>query len=129
LVNDGKPQWVVEQVKSRMMDCINTTGKALTDLTVACLGLAFKADIDDLRESPALQITRQLTKEMACNVVAVEPNIKLDADCEGVNLVALEQALAEADVVVLLVEHQAFKQIDVKCLEGLKLVDTRGIFG
>jgi UDP-N-acetyl-D-mannosaminuronic acid dehydrogenase len=129
LVNDGKPQWVIEQVKSRLADCLNDSDKSFSDLTVSCLGLAFKADIDDLRESPALQITRQLTAQLSCQVLAVEPNIALDDDCEGVNLATLDDALNKADVVVLLVDHQSFKVIAPALLKGKQLVDTRGVFG
>jgi UDP-N-acetyl-D-mannosaminuronic acid dehydrogenase len=129
LVNDGKPQWVIEQVKSRLADCLNDSDKSFSDLTVSCLGLAFKADIDDLRESPALQITRQLTAQLSCQVLAVEPNIAMDDNCEGVNLATLDDALNKADVVVLLVDHQSFKVIAPALLKGKQLVDTRGVFG
>ena len=127
-VNDSKPQWVIDQVKSRLTDCLNASGKTLSQLTVACLGLAFKANIDDLRESPALKITRQLTQELSCRVLAVEPNIGLDEQVEGVNLVDQHEAVDHADVVVLLVEHDPFKEIPASALEGKALVDTRGVF-
>lgn len=131
-VNDGKPQWVIEQVKSRLTDSMNAAGdKTFAQLTVACLGLAFKPNIDDLRESPALKITRQLSDELSCQVVAVEPNLARDHQShhtEGLTLVDLPTALNAADVVVLLVDHNEFKLIDNKQLAGKQLVDTRGVF-
>lgn len=128
LVNDGKPLWVIEQVKARITDCLSDTGKALSDVTVACLGLAFKANIDDLRESPALEISQQLSQSLSCHVVSVEPNIDLDHKIEGVTLMSLDEALARADVVVLLVDHDEFKAIDKSRIESKALVDTRGVF-
>jgi UDP-N-acetyl-D-mannosaminuronic acid dehydrogenase len=130
LVNDGKPQWVIEQVKSRLADCINHTDKTFDQLTVACLGLAFKPNIDDLRESPALKITQQLSRELSCQVLAVEPNIPVGHEVKNLtaSLTDLTSALAAADVVVLLVDHNAFKQLDPQLLKGKQLVDTRGVF-
>ncbi|MFT5163497.1 MAG: UDP-N-acetyl-D-mannosaminuronic acid dehydrogenase [Alteromonadaceae bacterium] len=130
LVNDGKPQWVIEQVKSRLADCINHTDKTFDQLTVACLGLAFKPNIDDLRESPALKITQQLSRELSCQVLAVEPNIPVGHEVKNLTapLTDLTSALAAADVVVLLVDHNAFKQLDPQLLKGKQLVDTRGVF-
>lgn len=128
LVNDGKPQWVIEQVKARIADQLNSSGKTMADLTVACLGLAFKPNIDDLRESPALKIARELTAQLSCHVVSVEPNIEADASVDGVVLSSLDKALASADVVVLLVDHEPFKALDKASVEGKGLVDTRGVF-
>ena len=60
-VNDHKPEWVVEKVKAAIVDVLSThPEKGMADVTVACLGLAFKPDIDDLRESPAVKITQQI---------------------------------------------------------------------
>ncbi|MFT4925331.1 MAG: UDP-N-acetyl-D-mannosaminuronic acid dehydrogenase [Phenylobacterium sp.] len=132
LVNDGKPQWVIEQVKSRLAECLNVNpDKSFSQLTVACLGLAFKPNIDDLRESPALKISQQLTSELSCKVVAVEPNIPVEgegAKTDMLTLVDLPSALAMADVVVLLVDHNEFKRIEATALTGKQLVDTRGVF-
>src|SRR5690554_820691 len=76
LVNDGKPQWVLEQIRKRL-DAVHCTHPAMTrsDITVACLGVAFKPDIDDLRESPALGIAQQVAT-LGCKVQIVEPNIE-----------------------------------------------------
>lgn len=92
-------------------------------MTVARFGLAFKPDIDDLRESPALDITKKLAAEGRFKVVAVEPNIE-HSSVAGVQVVSLEQGL-QADVLVLLVDHKPFKRFRPEC--GF-VVDTRGVW-
>ncbi|MGJ6980124.1 UDP-N-acetyl-D-mannosamine dehydrogenase [Aestuariimicrobium soli] len=127
-VNDGKPDWVIDQVRSALADP-SIADKA--EKTVACLGLAFKPDIDDLRESPSLHIVERLAAELeGVNVVAVEPNVtELPKNLagRGVTLVDLEAARA-ADVVVLLVDHKEFREIPAERLEGRLLVDTKGLW-
>jgi UDP-N-acetyl-D-mannosaminuronic acid dehydrogenase len=74
-VNDAKPEWVIEQVKIKIADFLQqNSDKTIKDVIVACYGLAFKPDIDDLRESPALEITKKLA-EQGLNILAIEPNI------------------------------------------------------
>lgn len=122
-VNDGKPGWVV----ARVQQAVAATGAA-QDVTIACLGLAFKANIDDLRESPALAIARQLASSHVGTTLVVEPNIAQDATpVPGAELCSLNDALAAADVVVLLVDHEPFKAITRGQLEGKRWVDTRGL--
>ncbi|WP_298774453.1 UDP-N-acetyl-D-mannosamine dehydrogenase [uncultured Shewanella sp.] len=101
--NDQKPQWVMEKVEAAVAHIQNPT--------IACLGLAFKPDIDDLRESPALHITQALALK-GYDVLAVEPNIdtlpeKFNA-LENIKLVDLDNALQQADVIAVLVKHKAF---------------------
>ena len=101
--------------------------------TVACLGLAFKANIDDLRESPALDITERLAaKYPTGRILAVEPNIsdlpKSLAGRDNVTLVEADTAITTADVIVLLVDHAAFRKINPTGLVGRKIVDTRGFW-
>lgn len=128
LVNDGKPDWVIDQVRAALA---HESIADKTIKTVACLGLAFKPDIDDLRESPSLHIVERLAAEIdGVNVVAVEPNVtelpqKLAG--RGVTLIDLKAA-AEADVIVLLVDHKEFKAIPAERLEGRLLVDTKGLW-
>ncbi len=104
LVNDGKPHFVISKVKDAVKDMKNPK--------IACLGLAFKPDIDDLRESPALEITKMLSDVEGYEILAVEPNVeslpKVLENRKNVKLVELEQALSDADVLVVLVKHREF---------------------
>ena len=104
LVNDGKPHFVISKVKDAVKDMKNSK--------IACLGLAFKPDIDDLRESPALEITKMLSDVEGYEILAVEPNVeslpKVLENRKNVKLVELEQALSDADVLVVLVKHKEF---------------------
>ena len=110
-VNDAKPEWVIDQVKIKIADFLQANPeKTIKDVTVACYGLAFKPDIDDLRESPALEITKKLA-EQGLNILAIEPNIcELPKQLRKITLVSLEDA-EKADVCVLLVAHKQFKTI------------------
>ncbi|BDH44092.1 UDP-N-acetyl-D-mannosamine dehydrogenase [Salmonella enterica subsp. enterica serovar Choleraesuis] len=129
-VNDHKPFWVIDRVKAQVADCLTETGKRANELTIACFGLAFKPDIDDLRESPAMEIACDLAEWNAGTTLVVEPNItalpeKLSGHCQ---LVSLEQALEQADVLVLLVDHQSFKALDGSKIKQRWLVDTKGVW-
>ncbi|WP_417615569.1 UDP-N-acetyl-D-mannosamine dehydrogenase [Oceanisphaera sp.] len=129
-VNDSKPQWVIDRVKLAVADFLQANPeKTAKDVTIACLGLAFKADIDDLRESPALAITQKIAAEHPGIVVAVEPNIKaLPEKLKGsLYLVSQETAEAEADIKVLLVDHKEFKSNQYIFNPRQKVVDTRGV--
>ncbi|WP_444882603.1 UDP-N-acetyl-D-mannosamine dehydrogenase [Microbulbifer sp. PSTR4-B] len=110
-VNDFKPQWVVNQVKEILQRLLQKNpGYTSRDIVIACLGIAFKPDIDDLRESPALSIVKKIA-EFGCQVQIVEPNIEsLSENLKYMNigLTSLEQSLSEADVVCVLVKHSAF---------------------
>ncbi|ANG61157.1 UDP-N-acetyl-D-mannosaminuronic acid dehydrogenase [Marinobacterium aestuarii] len=128
-VNDSKPEWVINKVKLAVADFLQANPeKTARDVTIACLGLAFKADIDDLRESPALAITQQITATHPGPVLAVEPNIEqLPKKLEGtVQLSDLDNGLAEADVLVLLVDHREFKEVQSRASCSLHVIDTRG---
>ena len=130
-INDGKPDWVINKVKSAFTDAVLADkNKSAASLRIACLGLAFKADIDDLRESPAMVITAQIAQDFPGHVVAVEPNIsKLPANLEGkVQLVTLEEALDQADILVLLVDHREFKAVEKARVENKRVIDTRGLW-
>lgn len=127
LVNDAKPDWVVEKVKSAIFEVLQEqTELSSKDVKVACFGLSFKADIDDLRESPSMAIARSIARMHAGTVLAVEPNIDELPREETFVLVDAESALSDAHVVLLLVDHSEFKKM-VKP-EGLKLIDTKGIW-
>ena len=130
LGNDAKPGWVLEKGKAAVMDVLaRTPSRAMADIRVACLGLAFKPDIDDLRESPALDITRRFG-ELGCQVLAVEPHVDELPDRLGalpIRLVSLDEALAEADVICVLVKHSAFAGLKDRLPEATPLVDVVGL--
>ena len=126
-VNDAKPAWVVELVKARIHEFLqDNPGKKLKDVTIACYGLAFKADIDDLRGSPAMQIAHHLSLFHKGSLIAVEPNLDQTlAPISGIDLVSMGQAKQDADVHVLLVDHKEFKASKLK---GPYVIDTRGVW-
>ena len=131
-VNDSKPEWVINKVKLAVAEYLQENpDKTARDVTIACYGLAFKADIDDLRESPALAITERIASIHPGKVVAVEPNIKVlpDKIKERFCLVSEEIAEAESSIMVVLVEHKSFKKIEKNESNGTKWIDTRGILG
>lgn len=123
-VNDAKPELVYEKVRA--------AAARLRSPVIACLGLSYKADIDDLRESPALHIVERLAREKVGELLVVEPNVKqLPASLGQANnlkLVDLRQALTAADIVLLLVDHRQFKRIDRDVLKPKITIDTRGIW-
>ena len=126
-VNDYKPQWVIEKVKLTLAEfLLSDTSKTSSEITIACFGLSFKPDIDDdLRESPALNIARNIAEIHKGKVIAVEPNID-SLPNEGFELVEIEKALQEADIGLLLVDHEEFKEMEVP--KNLILIDTKGIW-
>lgn len=113
-VNDDKPQWIIQRVLNTLEQAHQASpGATRRDIVVACLGIAFKPDIDDLRESPALGIAQALI-ELGCRLQIVEPNIGTLPpglkNHDQVELVSLDDALAQADVVCVLVKHKPFIQ-------------------
>lgn len=125
-VNDNKPKWVIEQVKDKV-------DKTQGAQKVATFGLAFKPDIDDLRESPALSIVTQLADQLSdTKILAVEPNIdSLPASLsekKNVVLASVDEAIRDADVIVMLVDHKEFKAVDRHLLNGKPIVDTKGLW-
>lgn len=100
-VNNHKTEWVIEQIKLAAADVNARTGKKPT---IACLGLAFKPDIDDLRESPALEVAETLSSQ-GYSVVAVEPNISSHDDFTRLSL---DSAIYNCEVIAVLVKHREF---------------------
>lgn len=116
-INTYKTEWTIEKIKNAALKVENETGKKAK---VACLGLAFKPDIDDLRESPALYITKTL-KAQGLDILAVEPNIDSHKEFE---IVDFEGAINDADIIVFLVAHKEFKGIRIF---GKEVLDFCGV--
>lgn len=129
-VNDAKPQWVLDQVKTALADCLTQTGMRASDITIACFGLAFKPNIDDLRESPAVGVAQKIAEWHSGKTWVVEPHIEQLADslADKAELVSCEQALAQADILVMLVDHRAFRAIDAADVQQNWIVDTKGVW-
>jgi UDP-N-acetyl-D-mannosaminuronic acid dehydrogenase len=122
-VNDYKPAYVVKQTCNAALE--------FRKPVVACLGLSYKADIDDLRESPAVDVVTELAERNMGELLVVEPHISALPtamnDCEQVSFVSLEEALDRANILLILVDHQDFKQMDARHYERLVVIDTRGL--
>jgi UDP-N-acetyl-D-mannosaminuronic acid dehydrogenase len=116
-VNDAKPHFVVEKVKKQ--------AQKFKAPVIGCLGLAYKNDVDDLRESPALDITRALIRERVGTVMACEPYVKAFKEFD---LHPLDKVLKESDILVLLVNHKQFHDVDRELLKEKIVIDTRGIW-
>tara|TARA_B100000989_G_scaffold60502_1_gene41567 strand:+ start:3990 stop:5276 length:1287 start_codon:yes stop_codon:yes gene_type:complete len=129
-VNDFKPQWVIEKVKLAITEFLSENqNKTIKDVTIACFGLTFKPNIDDLRESPALEITKELAKLNLHKLLAVEPNIdelpeNLKDDFE---LVSIDTAIESSNISVLLVDHTEFKSMKKCVFSDIKVIDTKGM--
>lgn len=123
-VNDHKPTWVLDQINAALAQISRRPAR------VACLGLAFKPDIDDLRESPALRIASCVAEIADVRLWVVEPNIEqLPPALSGkAELIELDAALSAADLLVLLVDHKQFRNVPSSALAEKALVDTRGIW-
>jgi UDP-N-acetyl-D-mannosaminuronic acid dehydrogenase len=122
-VNDGKPERVLDQVR-RQMDRFKRP-------VVACLGLSYKPDIDDLRESPALHVASHLAEDNV-NLIVAEPHVtRLPAplaDRSNVTKKSFEEAIHEADIIVLLVGHTAFRDVPRDLLLSRIVIDTVGLW-
>jgi len=119
-VNDHKAEWVYERVAA--------AARAAPEAPITCLGLAFKADVDDLRESPALAIAERLAHAFPGRVAVVEPHIEAPPAALAAPLIPLEQALRRGGILVLLVDHADFSRIPTGRLAGATIVDTRGLW-
>lgn len=111
-INDSKPFWVIQQV-NQAIENLNQQGMSKKDIKITCLGLAFKPDIDDLRGSPALDITLGLAQLYPGQILAVEPNIEhvpTQIHASAIPLVTLETAIAKSHILVFLVAHKDFNQ-------------------
>ena len=117
-VNDAKPLWVINKIRAK--------AEKFKSPIIGCLGLTFKANIDDLRESPAMEIVQQIQLLKIGEVMACDPNVapgKTDFP-----VYPLKDVLNQADIIVLLVDHVEFMDIDPLFLKDKVVFDTKGIF-
>ncbi|MEQ1828235.1 MAG: UDP binding domain-containing protein, partial [Pirellula sp.] len=121
-VNNSKPHHVVELVRRK--------ASRFKEPIIACLGLAFKADVDDVRESPAIEIVLDLVDSKVGRILVVEPNIKSLPKClDGrVEWLPATQAIEECDIALVLVDHRQFRSIPRRIFDGRVVLDTRGLW-
>jgi UDP-N-acetyl-D-mannosaminuronic acid dehydrogenase len=118
-VNDSKPQFVVEQVL--------TLAGQFESPVIGCLGLSYKPDVDDFRESPSLEIVHRLQQARVGEVVACDPYASPET-CADIPLTSLQGLLTRSDIIVLLTDHAIFRDLSVANLAGKQVVDTRGVW-
>ena len=123
-VNDEKPHYVIHRVEEH--------AKRFSKPVIACLGLAYKPDIDDLRESPSMEIAEHLAQKQLGELLIVEPHVtalpKNLAKYPGVEFVSFQAAVQRADIVLLLVNHRQFRNVDRRLLMEKIVIDTRGMW-
>ncbi|UPU37627.1 UDP-N-acetyl-D-mannosamine dehydrogenase [Geomonas paludis] len=117
-INDFKPSWVLDKIVQK--------ANRFKAPVIGCLGLAFKANIDDLRESPALEIAKELVAMKIGEVVICEPNVA--PGLAPLPLAPLERVVREADILVVLVDHEEFKSVDPDLLKEKIVIDLKGIW-
>ena len=115
-VNDYKPEWVIEKVKR--------SADKFKHPAIGCLGLAFKADVDDLRESPSVEIVRRLQHEGVGEILTAEPNLARHDEFE---LMPYEEVIKKSDIILLLVDHKQFRHLKATDFKEKILIDTRGV--
>jgi UDP-N-acetyl-D-mannosaminuronic acid dehydrogenase len=123
-VNDRKPHYItrrIEELASRFSKPV-----------IACLGLSYKPDIDDLRESPAVDIVADLAEHKTGKILVVEPHVKelplRLSQYRELELVSFQNGLQQADIIVLLVNHKHFRHVDRRLLMEKIVIDTRGLW-
>ena len=127
LVNDTKPKWVLSKLRHAICDLV-TKGKMESDIRIAILGLAFKPNIDDLRESPALNITEKAVNEFKTQFLIVEPNIEeLPASLESAVHSEVVAAVTTADIILILVGHREFAELGSLIGAHQQVIDVVGI--
>ncbi|MDO8844257.1 MAG: UDP-N-acetyl-D-mannosamine dehydrogenase [Methylicorpusculum sp.] len=115
-VNDAKPHWVIEKVKA--------SADKFKNPVIGCLGLAFKADVDDLRESPAVEIVKHIQEQNIGEVLVAEPNL---VSHKAFDLLPYQEVIKRSDIILLLVDHKPFKSLKAVELKEKILIDTRGV--
>ena len=116
-VNDAKPDWVIAKVKAK--------AARFHEPVIGCLGLSFKANIDDLRESPSMDIVHHLHQSGIGKIMACDPNVHKEK--APFALYDLKTVIKEADILLLLVDHEEFKDIDPQVIKDKVVIDTKGV--
>jgi UDP-N-acetyl-D-mannosaminuronic acid dehydrogenase len=116
-VNDSKPQWVIDKVRAK--------AQRFKEPVIGCLGISFKANIDDMRESPAMDIVKHLMSENLGQVIVCDPNVAKDK--VAFPLHELKDLIKQADILLLLVDHHEFADIDPQVIRDKVVIDTRGV--
>ena len=116
-VNDAKPDWVIAKVKAK--------AARFHEPVIGCLGLSFKANIDDLRESPSMDIVHHLHQSGIGKIMACDPNVRKEK--APFALYDLKTVIQEADILLLLVDHEEFKDIDPQIIKDKVVIDTKGV--
>ena len=117
-VNDAKPHWVIDKVRAK--------ADRFKAPVIGCLGLTFKANIDDLRESPAYEIVQELRAAGIGTVLVCDPNVQ--ADKVGFALSDLKTVIRESDILLLLVDHDEFREVDPDTVKDKVVIDTKGVW-
>jgi UDP-N-acetyl-D-mannosaminuronic acid dehydrogenase len=129
-INDEKPAWVLNKFEDELQQELSLDAKrSSAEITVACLGITFKPDIDDLRESPSLHIAKKISWRHTGRVIVVEPHIaELPAGfASNAVLRTLSDALTLSDIVVILVGHKDFKGLPTNTWHRRGVIDVCGV--
>lgn len=116
LVNDSKPEWVINKIKAK--------AEKFKNPVIGFLGLAFKADVDDLRESPAVEIVRHVIQDNVGEILISEPNLESHKEFKLSNC---DEVIKKSDIIVILVDHKQYKKLKLLELNEKIIIDTRGI--
>lgn len=113
-VNDHKPDWVINKINATVLDVLSNSNRTLQELKIVLRGVTFKPDVDDIRESPALQIVCDLSKALSCQLVVIDPLLnecpEIISNIDNLTFSQNEDCALDADIDVLLVNHSSFQQ-------------------
>jgi UDP-N-acetyl-D-mannosaminuronic acid dehydrogenase len=118
-INDSRPAYVVQKICK--------LAEQFASPVIGCLGLAYKADVDDIRESPSVRIVRELSSRNIGQVLACDPYVSREK-CPDIPLVSLKEVVERSNVLVLLTDHRPFREIPTHVLREKVVVDTRGLW-
>lgn len=126
-VNDKKPEFIVEQLRELATSC---THKKISDLSIAILGITYKPNSNDLRNSPALKVAEKVTKIAFKNIFIAEPNLVSlpnNLNLPYVSLKNVDQCLKDADIALVLVSHDQFLEVTNSSFANIRCLDTVGL--